>query len=105
MSDEQLAEIVLTALRDVASPTQTLDIQEIARSHGVTVHYEAQRVAQRMVEQGWIEDAGFSGQSLLARITDRGRAALASGEYRQLTDRAVNELNAGGRTAEARGEA
>lgn len=104
MSDKQLAEIILKVLRDSRNATHMQDIREIARAHGVTVHYQAQRVAERLRDQGWIEDAGFNDQALPALITDHGLAALASGAYAEITDRAVSDLEAGGRTAEAKGE-
>ena len=104
MQDEELAEAMLTELRDAASATRTVDLVEVGRARGVDEHYQIQRVAERLREQGLIEDMGFSGQSMLARITERGIASLRSGDFRHLTERAVSHLEQEGRTAEARGE-
>jgi len=103
MQDEELARIILTALRDTPSPTHVLDMLEIARAQGVTEHYQAQRVARRLEELGYVKDFSASGEALLGSITERGIAALNSGEYQHLTEEAVFRLEGGGRTAEAKG--
>lgn len=101
MNDDQLAEVFLTELRDATSATHQLDLLDVAHRNGVDVHYAAHRVAKRLAEHGYVEDLGFSGQSLPARLTDRGRTALAEGSVRGLTEQAVEELELHGRTAEA----
>lgn len=102
MNDEELAGAILERLAGSKVPTRIEDIFEIGRDCGVGEHYQIQRVAMRLQEQGLIEDLGFSGQSLPARITGRGESSLESGDYRNLTERAVAELESHGRIAEAR---
>lgn len=86
VTDAEFAETVLKAMRDSTGPTGVLDIREIAAQNGVTEKYQAQRVAERLRLEGMIASEGFTPDSLLAHITDRGLQALQSGDFGQVVD-------------------
>src|SRR4051812_44407052 len=86
MTDAEFAAAVLSEMRDSAGATHVSDIREIATRLGATEKYQAQRVAERLRLEGMIESEGFTPDSLLAHITDKGRAALESGDFGQVAD-------------------
>lgn len=95
MTDEELARIILTELRDTPSPSGVHDMLAIAKTHGSTDHYQAQRVGRRLLKQGYVEDPVAEDESLLGSITERGIAALANGDYSYLSEQGLSDLEAG----------
>lgn len=102
MSDEDLAEIILTRLRDADTPSGMQDIVELTRDVEEQDRYQLHRVARRLQEQGFVEGDNFSGEALPARLSDRGRSAIENGEFRKLTQTAVWNLESKGQIAEAK---
>jgi len=92
MQDEELTAIILKTLRDSKSPSGVEDIVEIARQQGVNEHYRIHRIGRRLLDQGLVNDVGFTEQSLQASINERGIAALERGDFQAITDRAKAAL-------------
>jgi hypothetical protein len=88
MQDEELTALILRAVRDSRTPTHVEDLVEIARSHGVEDGYQIHRIGGRLRDQGLVDDVGFTEQSLLATINERGIAALERGDFHAITEQA-----------------
>jgi len=92
VQDEELTAIILRSLRDSRTPTHVEDIVEIARSHGVEDGFQIHRIGRRLRDQGLVDEMGYSEQSLLATINERGIAALEDGNFEAITERAKAAL-------------
>jgi len=86
MRDDELAEVLLRELRAARNATGVADLLELGKARGVEERYQIHRVAERLRELGLVEELNFSGESLLARLTEAGEAALEGGDLQALAD-------------------